>query len=418
MLRQHACLAALLCVISSTATHAGKPSGHVAVGDPETYGFSESGLSKLRQEFNQAIEDGEIAGMVGLIARNGRLVFHEALGMKDRESGEPMPTDAIFYIASLTKIIVSAGAMILCDEKKLGLDNPVADYLPNLRHLTVLEQDGEDWKEVPPHRPMTVRHLLTHTAGLTYGWSMQDKVDQLFHEQGIRAGNATIADMVSKLDRIPLKYHPGEVWEYSIASDVLGRVIEVASGQPLDEFLRMRIFNPLDMNGTGFGAVKENAGRVAIRYKLDDNGKAVRSTPYRSWTATQTGNTTYFSGGGGLSSTAPDYYAFMQMLLSGGEYNGVRILSRKSVKAMTANQIEGVEISSRMPWVGNHGFGLGLSMYDAPDQKGVCYGWGGATGTSAWLNIEKDMIGVFMIHIGTGKFSRRFHALTHAAFSD
>ncbi len=387
----------------TSACAGGKPAGEAG-----RHGFSEAGLAELRGHFERAIAQGEIAGMVGLIVRDDKIVFSEALGMRDREGGDPMRPDNIFFIASLTKIVTSAAAMILVDEGKLKLDDPVANYLPNLANLKVLEKDGDGWKEVAPRRPMTVRHLLTHTAGLTYGWYTNDRVDQLLNEKGITKDNKTVADLVAKLSSVPLKHHPGEVWEYSLATDVLGRVVEVISGQTLDEFMRARIFKPLDMKDTGFGIPDDKLGRLAADYKLED-GKAVRNEKhFRPF------KTTYFGGGGSMASTARDYCVFMQMLLGGGEYNGVRILKKESVKAMTTNQIEGVRISENTPWVGN-GFGLGLSIQEAPGKKGVCYSWSGATGTLAWFSVDKKIVGVFMVHISDERFREKFYELAYQA---
>lgn len=406
---KHAGLAIIVAAAFVSSANAGNP----PVADPGKYGFSEAGFAKLRESFNKSIAEGEIAGMVGLVARDGHVVLLEALGMKDRENGEPMKADSIFWIASLTKIVTSAAAAMLIEEGKLGLDEPVSRYLPGFRDLKVLEKDGEGWKEVAPRRPMTIRHLCTHTAGLTYGWT-KDRVDQLLHEKEVLKDNKTVGEMVSKLNRIPLKYHPGEVWEYSHATDVLGRVVEIAGGKTLDEFFRERFFKPLGMKDTGFNATDDNIARFAAGYKLE-NGKAVRS--WGGEKRSRTEKTTYFSGGGGLYSTATDYYAFMQMLLNGGEYNGVRILKKETVEMMTTNQLpKGSTVSPNFPWVGNRGFGLGLTIYDAADGKGVIHSWSGATGTIAWINIPKKMIGVFMIHIGDGKFRERFEKLAQEAF--
>ncbi|MEK7767762.1 MAG: serine hydrolase domain-containing protein, partial [bacterium] len=348
--------------------------------------------------------------------RHGKVEFLEGFGMQDREAKLPMSPDTIFHIASLTKPITSVAALILVEEGRLDLDAPVAKYLPEFRDAKVLEPDGSGWKEVPPRRPMTIRHLFTHTAGLSYGWFGQDRVDQLMGERGVAKDNATMADFVGKLAKLPLKHHPGEVWEYSCATDVLGRVIEVVSGTTLDEFLRTRIFTPLGMPDTSFGVPARKRGRVAALYMVGKDGKAERSEDW--WMAKDPAEkVAYFSGGGGLSCTAHDYGAFLQMLVSGGMSPGGRILQAKTVELMGTNQVAGVKLSERTPWIGDRGFGLGLTIYTAAGKRGVCRGWNGATGTIGWFNTEEDLAGVFLLHIGPHDYSNRFNELAHEALS-
>jgi len=380
-------------------------------------GFTEAGLEKIRTEVRAAVADGRIAGAVGLVSRHGEIAFLEAFGMQDREAGIPATPDTIFHIASMTKPVTSVAAMILVEEGKLDLDAPVEAYLPEFWGVKVLERDGDGWKEVAPRRPMTIRHLFTHTAGLCYGWFGEDRADQIMWERGVGKDNKTVAEFTAKLAKLPLKHHPGEVWEYSYATDVLGRVIEAVSGRSLDEFMRTRIFVPLGMKDTSFGVPADKRNRVSVLYKVGKDGKAERTDDW--WMAKDPAEkVTYFSGGGGLSSTARDYNAFLQMMVSGGAYPGGRILQAKTVELMGTNQVAGLRVSERTPWIGDRGFGLGLTIYTAAGQRGVCRGWNGATGTSGWFNADRDMTGVFLIHLGVHDYSNRFNGLAHEALAE
>jgi CubicO group peptidase (beta-lactamase class C family) len=289
------------------------------------------------------VERGRLAGVVGLLARRGRIVWFEAYGWRDREASSPMPRDALFRIASMSKPITSVAVMTLVEEGRILLSDPVSRYLPELGKLSVAVEQrdaatGEVRVEtVPAAREMTVQDLLRHTAGLTYGFFADSWVDRRYRELGILSTDQTLAETVSKLGTLPLKHQPGTVWEYSIAVDVLGRLVEVVSGLPFDRFLAERLFAPLEMRDTSFNPPASALGRVASLYEPAD-GESLRPVKLgRSQDPAQT--TTYFSGGGGLYSTARDYARFAQMLLDGGTLDGRRVLGRKTVELMRSDHL-------------------------------------------------------------------------------
>ena len=321
-----------------------------------------------------------------------------------------MRTDHIFRICSMTKPITSVAVMMLYEEGRFTLNEPVSDFIPEFKDVKVLEPPYPQDKTSPPgatvaaKRPITIRHLLTHTSGLTYHWN--DRVGRAYVEAGIGAGllqqEGTIGDGVKKLARIPLLFQPGDAWEYSLADDVLGYLVEVVSGMPLDEFFRQRIFRPLGMKDTGFFLPDEKVPRLATAYTYyPDKGlqpilekQAVKEGqfsysadyPYR-------GPRTYFSGGGGLCSTVEDYYRFCQMMLNGGELNGVRLLSRKSVELMSQNHTQGK--------LQEMGYGLGFGVTSEPrflTELGSVgsYYWGGFYYTSFVIDPKERLIAIFM----------------------
>ncbi|HEY2159130.1 MAG TPA: serine hydrolase domain-containing protein, partial [Isosphaeraceae bacterium] len=325
----------IACVAVSllTASNAG------AQSPPKSGGFTAEGLKKLDERLKQGVEHKEYAGAVALLIRDGKVGYSRAVGMRDRETGDRMRTDAIFRIASMSKPITSVAAMILVEDGKLALDDPVAKYIPEFKDMKLL--DGK-----AATHPMTVRHLLTHTAGLSYrffGGPLSDLYAKAGVSDGLTQTEGTIADGARLLAAQPLAFEPGTSWQYSLATDVLGRVVEVASGKPLDEFFRERIFAPLKMNDTAFFLDPDKVGRLAVLYQAGENHALTRAperpiktgTLVYSSTYQYKGPRTYFSGGAGLTSTAGDYARFLQMLLNGGELDGVRVLKPETVKAMT-----------------------------------------------------------------------------------
>ena len=328
--------------------------------NPEDLGFSAARLARIAPWYQARFDsfspsDGLVPGAVVAIAKGGKLAYLQAIGFQDRAKTIPMKTNSIFWIASMSKPVTSVAAMILVDDGKLDLDAPVARYLPELQDMRVAFQktdpatgQTEYGLGLPerPKRPMTVRDLLRHTSGLIY-----PEMDFAYPERGLADATAdfgiraihmlyswtdataykrdtTLADFVSALARLPLAHQPGEVWEYGLSADVLGRVVEVASGEPLDQFLQSRIFAPLHMVDTGFYVPEAKLGRLV------DSPMPERP---RIWDVTKPAK--LFSGGGGLVSTAPDYLRFCQMLLNGGELDGVRVLSPQAVKEMTTNAL-------------------------------------------------------------------------------
>jgi len=382
----------------------------LATASPEAVGLSSERLERIGNAIQKSVDDGRIAGGVSLVARNGQVAYFKAVGMADREGKKPMRADSIFRICSMSKPITSVAVMMLYEEGRFTLNEPVSDFIPEFKDVKVLEPPYPQDKTSPPgatvaaKRPITIRHLLTHTSGLTYHWN--DRVGRAYVEAGIGAGllqqEGTIGDGVKKLARIPLLFQPGDAWEYSLADDVLGHLVEVVSGMPLDEFFRQRIFQPLGMKDTAFFLPDEKVPRLATAYtyypdkglqpileeQVVKEGQFSYSAdyPYR-------GPRTYFSGGGGLCSTAEDYYRFCQMMLNGGELNGVRLLSRKSVELMSENHTQGK--------LQEMGYGLGFGVTSEPrflTELGSVgsYYWGGFYYTSFVIDPKERLIAIFM----------------------
>ncbi len=368
-------------------------------------------LTRIDDTFNADVAKGTIPGAVALIARQGKLAYLEAFGFRDREKQLPMATDSIFRIASMTKPMVSAAILMLADEGKIRLVNPISTYLPQLNDLQVgVEIAGAAGKPQlrldPARREMTVQDLLRHTSGLTYGHFGDSLVKQAYREANVFDPNQTNAEFVAKLSQLPLQNQPGEVWDYSMSTDVLGCLVEAVSGMDLGAFIETRITAPLDMTDTGFMVPSVKAGRIAEPQVDPATGK--RPAMPRDLTL----RPRFLSGGGGMVSTAPDYLRFAQMLLNGGELDGARILSRKTVALMTSDHLPpGVsfsastrsqfEESSPTPEFGQ-GFGLGVCVRTeqgrnpVPGSVGDFY-WSGVHGTCFWVDPQEQLVGVLML---------------------
>jgi CubicO group peptidase (beta-lactamase class C family) len=361
--------------------------------------------------FDADVGKGAIPGAVALIARRGKLAYLEAFGFRDREKKLPMAADSIFRIASMTKPMVSAAVMMLAEEGRIRLVNPVSTYLPELKGLQVgVEAVGSDGKPQlrlePARREMSVQDLLRHTSGLTYGQFGDSLVKQAYRAANVFDPNQTTAEFVAKLAQLPLQNQPGEVWDYSMSTDVLGRLVEVISGIDLDAFIHARITGPLGMHDTGFMVAQEEADRIAEPQIDPATGK--RPPMPRDLTL----RPNFLSGGGGMVSTAPDYLRFAQMLLNGGELDGARILARKTVELMTSDHLPPhvrfsastraqFEESSPTSEFGQ-GFGLGFCVRKEPGRSPVPgsvgdFYWSGVHGTYFWVDPEEQLIGVLML---------------------
>jgi CubicO group peptidase (beta-lactamase class C family) len=322
-------IALTLCMV--TKAHAGDLS---APGKPETLGFSSTRLTRITSWFRSRADSGELPGAVLAIARNGKLAYLQTIGFQDRSKRIPMRSDSIFWIASMTKPVTSVAAMILVEQGKLKLDAPVAQYLPELKDMQVAtettnpETGATGLSYEAQKRLMTVRDLLRHTSGLVYPPQYLDSPIHRLYRSAVFKRDQTLADFVTSLGKVPLAHQPGEVWEYSWGVDVLARIVEVQSGQPFDRFLDDQIFQPLHMVDTGFYVPKEKLGRL-----VDPPGEQREAI----WDVTT--KPRLFSGGGGLVSTASDYLRFCQMLLNGGELDGVRVLHHQTVQLMTTNSL-------------------------------------------------------------------------------
>ncbi len=377
---------------------------------PEEVGLSSERLERIASAIQKSIDDGRIAGGVSLVARHGKIAYFKAVGDADRDAKKPMRTDSIFRICSMSKPLTSVAVMMLYEEGRFTLNEPVSDFLPEFKNMKVLDPPWPQDKTSPPgalvdaKRPITIFHLLTHTSGLTYQWNA--RLGKAYREAGVGSGlsqqEGTIGDAVKKLATMPLLFQPGDVWEYSLADDVLGRLVEVVSGMPLDKFLEERLFKPLGMQDTGFFLSEEKVPRLATAYTyyadkglqpildnqvIKENGFTYTADyPYR-------GPRTYFSGGGGLCSTAEDYYRFCQMMLNAGELNGVRIISRKSVELMSQNHVQGK--------LDEFGYGLGFGDISEPKQLRElgsvgAYAWDGFYYTTFVIDPKEDLIAIFM----------------------
>jgi CubicO group peptidase (beta-lactamase class C family) len=400
--------------------------------------MSSERLDRIGQVFQQEIDSGALPGAVVMVAREGKLVYSAALGMEDPQADEPMQEDSIFRLYSMTKPLVSVAAMILMEEGKLHLAEPVAKYLPEFADLqvSVPETDGDGkttYSNVPLKRPMTVQDLLRHTAGLAYGeLTRNPEVQQAYAEAGVfnpggmpfDARGVAPDEQVAGLGKAPLVNQPGEVWQYGLATDVLGRVIERVSGMELAEFLEARVFGPLKMDSTGFYVPENAMGRLAESFATDASGAPIALIDVSAPPANA-------SGGGGAVSTAGDYLRFNQMMLQGGELEGVQVLSPTSVKLMTADHL-GERIQTPLtpgePMMGVHGytFGLGFMVREEDGIAGVPgsegeYMWAGYAGTFFWNDPEERLTAVLMAQMpgpSAPHYRRLRKQLVHAAIVD
>ena len=387
-------------------------------------GLSEARLGRLAEVVQSYVDDDVVAGAVTLIARKGRQVQVRAYGMADRDSGTRMMPDTIFRIASMTKPITSVAVMMLYEEGHFKLNDPVGLYLPALSSLEVLApgDSGDDViGRVPARRPVTIRHLLTHTSGIGYRFlgdlgasPKQRMLSELYRDAGIADGLAehdgTIEDLVTALGQLPLLHEPGAAFTYGLSDDVLGRLVEVISGTTFDEFLRTRLFEPLGMIDTAFYIPDPKAHRLASLYApnaaggLDEVEGTVEGTHLIYSATYSTGaHRRYFAGGAGLSSTVQDYARFLQMLLNGGELDGVRILSPITVDLMTTDHIGDVPAGSVVQ-PGSAGFGLGFAIRGKPGMDGElgsegAYYWSGFFNTVFWVDPQEELLGILMTQV-------------------
>ena len=374
---------------------------------PETVGVSSKRLERVKAYIQEYIDTNQIAGAVTLIARKGKVVHHEAQGWRYKEENQPMQKDTIFTLMSMTKPIVSTALMMLWEDGKFMLDDPISKFLPSYKNQMVLENG----QLVKPARPVTVRHILTHTSGLgltpprppnpaTEG-SVAAAVAAVTNAPpppGPRA--SSLAEMVERAAQYPLHFHPGDRWEYGDSTDYVAILVEKISGQSIDDFLRTRIFEPLGMRDTHYNVPREKANRTSAVYRPLENGKIelFRKPEFRE--------PTFGRGIAGLNGTAGDYFKFTQMLLNGGEYNGHRLLGRMTVDMMFSNHI-GTGPSKRVGVRGDgYGFGLGGAVLTdpakAPDALSIgTWSWGGAWGTVFWIDPVEELIPIMLIQISS-----------------
>lgn len=371
---------------------------------PEAVGLSSERLKRLGEALNGYVRDGKLSGGVVLVARRGKVAYAEAFGQRDREAGSTMREDSVFRIASQTKALVSVGVMMLQEEGRLHINDAVGRYIPEFKETTVaVPKQGGGYDVVKAKRQVTVRDLLTHTAGVGYGWGVAADRWEAAKIQGwyFADRDEPVGATVARMAALPFDAQPGEKYVYGYSTDILGVVIERASGQALDEYLRARLFEPLGMKDTHFYLPESKADRFAVVYSAKESGGLERA-PEPGGAVGQgaylKGPRKSFSGGAGLVSTANDYARFLSMLLNGGELDGKRILSRKSVELMTVDHLNGVTFRE------GQGFGLGFSVVKdlgARGQPGSVgeYGWGGAYHSTYWVDPKEQLVVVYFTQL-------------------
>ena len=410
---------------------------------PEDLGLSSDRLTRIAPFFEQRyVASGRLSGLLTLVARRGQVARLDCIGHRCVADGTPIEPDTIFRIHSMTKPITSVALMSLYEEGLFQLDDPASRFLPELAGLRVWE-DGTptSYRTTVAEREITVRDLLTHTAGFTYGFMLRHPIDALYRRIGVEGGkplvpqegqpSVDLAEMVARLGELPLLFTPGSRWSYSVATDVCGHLVERLSGVPLDQFFRERIFEPLGMTDTGFSVSDEQAQRMGTCYvAAPANALLPMDT---ADTSTYRETPTFLSGGGGLVSTASDYLRFALMLLNGGELDGRRILGRKTVEYMTSNHLPtggdlasmGQRVFSETTYEGV-GFGLGFSVMLDPVRAAVVgsvgeYAWGGAASTMFWVDPREELVGMLftqLIPSSTYPLRREMKALTYQALID
>ena len=391
------------------------------IAKPEDVGLSSERLNRFTAAMQRYIDENKYAGFISMIARHGKVVYFEKLGKMNEE--RPMEFNAIFSIQSMTKPVTSVAVMMLYEEGKLQLDDPVEKFIPEFKDLKVFKYKDKDGFHVEDQkRLMTIRDLLRHTSGLTYGMYnlSTTPVDTLYNSVNLYSG--TTKDLILKLAKIPLAYQPGTKWNYSISTDVLGYLVEVISSKPLDEFFNERIFKPLGMEDTGFTVPKDKVDRIASLYGPSENGGCkVILKPDTSWMSRPA---TFLGGGGRLFSTATDYMIFAQMLLNMGEYNGVRLLSTKTVELMTKNHVP----EDLLPAAENNykglGFGLGFAVFMNQTEIYGTEGtfiWSGAYNTRFFIDKKEDLIWILMTQFSPNRYypiHREFPVLVYQSIID
>lgn len=396
---------------------------------PEVLGLSSERLERIGKAVQKNIDDKRIAGAVTVVVRHGQIAWSKAQGMQDREASKPMRPDTIFRICSMSKPITTVAVMILYEEGYFLLEDPVWKYLPEFRNMKVLVNPaiGES-TNIPATHELTIRDLLRHTSGLTYHWNAE--LGPMYRDANVAHGllpyGGTLGESVERLAKLPLLFNPGERWEYGLSVDVLGRLVEVISGMPLDQFLRTRVFDPLGMKDTYFFPPENKLDRLAVAYTYypDKGLSRFPETPITEGAFSYSADYPYrgpkklFSGGAGLNSTAADYARFCQMLLNAGKLGNTRILSRKSIELMTHDQLGKIAPDRAF------GLGVGIEGTKAPllevGTPGE-FGWGGFFYTSFSVDPKEEMIVIFLCQLhptGALELDRQVHELAYQAIND
>lgn len=407
------------------------PSSALTEASPASVGMSAERLTRIDDLVKEYVEKKWIAGATVLVARNGKIVYYKGLGYDDIDKKTMMKRDAICRIASQSKAITSVAVMMLYEEGKILLNDPISKFIPEFKNPKVLDKfnpSDTTYSTVPAKREVTIRDLLTHTSGIAYAQIGSKESNAIYYKAGVVGGigvdKILLADKMRILGGLPLMHQPGEKWTYGLNTDLLGYLVEVVSGMSLDEFFRKKIFEPLGMKDTYFYLPKEKRNRLATLYTEDSTKHIQKDGETYQLNGTMYVNYpdmdgTYYSGGGGLSSTAYDYGIFMQMLLNGGEYNNKRILSRSTIRMMTANQIGDLDF-------GDDKFGLGFGLCTdkgaakSPTSAGTFY-WGGMFSSSYWIDPKEKIIAQFFLQQypnSHGEIHDKFKALVYQAIND
>ncbi|MEO7965084.1 MAG: serine hydrolase domain-containing protein [Gemmatimonadaceae bacterium] len=405
----------LACPSSLAAKQSAPPVATQAAGS----GFSAERLSRIDSMLNQLVADRKIPGAVAMLVRDGRVVYHKAFGYRDVDSKVALRTDDIFRIASQTKAITSLAAMMLWEEGRFGLDDSISAYLPEFKNQTVLTKFNpadSSYESKPVKRPTTIRQLFTHSSGLDYADIGSDDFRAIYAKAGLSAlgrEGDVLADKIRVLGKLPLAFEPGERFNYSLSIDVLGRLVEVVSGIPLDRFFRTRVFEPLKMRDTWFGLPADRVAHlVPLHQEIEGKVEVMKSTEGGMRPDFPARPVTYFSGGGGLSSTTSDYARFLQLFLNGGTLDGVRLVSRKTVELMLTNQIPKLQPP----------FGLGFALqtqqndYMSVVTEGT-FEWGGAFATTYWADPKEHLVALVYTNVlgSTVGIGEKFKVLVYSA---
>lgn len=393
----------LVTVFCFSQTPSPQKSAPLEMGNPTEVGMSPERLAKIDKMLSEEVSSGNIPGAVALIARKGKIVLHKAYGTDNGERKRPLEKDAIFRIASQTKAITATAVMMLWEEGKFRLDDNISTYIPSFGEAKVLDTFNpadSTYTTTPAKNQITIRDLLTHTSGIGYGMIDGDeRFRKIYAKAGIvdafTSEEVVLSENIKKLAQLPLHHEPGEKWTYSEGLDVLGYLVEVISGQPFDQFLRTRIFEPLAMSDTWFYLPKEKQSRL-VAVQVNDDGTWKRfTTPIFDIDYPKKGAMSFFSGGAGLSSTAKDYATFLQMYLNGGALNGTRLLSRTTVDIILSNQIGDI-------WKGGRSYGLAFELINAKGEiegglgSDGTFDWGGYFNTQYFADPKEDIIGIIL----------------------
>ncbi|MGY0586885.1 MAG: serine hydrolase domain-containing protein [Paraglaciecola chathamensis] len=391
----------LLLACAASALLAQSALADIRTTNPKKVGMSQARLERIEPAMQAFVDEQKLAGTLTLVARKGKVVHVEGVGYRDREAKAPMSEDTIFRIYSMTKPITAVAALTLWEQGKFQMNDPVSKYLPELANLKVYAgMDGENMVLEDTSKVMTIKQLFTHTAGFSYGFT-QSPVDKLYQQSALFSGQIKRQDLLKEVAKLPLNHQPGSKWNYSIGTDIIGILVERLSGQTLGAYFEQHIFEPLEMDDTGFYVPKDKQDRLAQIYVINQQGQTVpmENEPLGDYLSAPE----IESGGGGLVSTIEDYYTFTQMLLNGGEYQGKRILGRKTVEYMRTNHLP----TSLIPFEpSSTGEGYGLAMSVTVDEQGANtmgsagdYGWAGAASTYFRIDPKEQMIVISMTQL-------------------